>query len=90
MQKIHHPSPSQVPIIYLLGDSSDSCVARPECTGLSAALADMLGNISVFHSVRSCSLARGSGYSACYFKCPAGGRRVSLRATEGHHPILLC
>lgn len=40
MQRIHHPSPSQVPIIHLLGDRSDFCVAKPGCTGLSAALAD--------------------------------------------------
>lgn len=88
MQKIHHPSPIQTPIIQLLGDSPNFSVLPGQgAQGFQLFwLAEGLGSVSAFISM-SCSLAMGSGSSVCYsFKCPTGREEGAFGRDRGAPP----
>lgn len=91
-KRMHHPSPIQIPMIQLVGDSPDFCVLPGQGTQRFQHLwlAEGLRSVLALSSV-SCFLATGTGFGVSYSsKHLTGRRRVLLRGTEGQHCILLC
>jgi len=71
IQRIHHPSLLQIPVIQLLGSPDLSVLPGQDAQGFQLLwLAEGLGSVSAFSSV-SCSSAMGSGSGVYYsFNCP--------------------